>query len=99
MTGTREFHQQLLQEFTLEQRVSLTGWPCARVELFLLRRRKRHLAFELVSAESPLVCDFCGNNSTSLRQCPWTRQLRFCSQTCYDGGQVQYAATLVACFC
>lgn len=99
MTGTREFHHQILQRFELERKVPLPCWALMRVELFLFRRRTRPVSMRAAASSSPLTCDACGKRGSELWRCPWTRQVRVCSESCFLAASAEHRAALAACFC
>lgn len=99
MTGTRQFHQQILQRFELEGKVALPCFALMRVELFLFRLRTMPMSMPAAFSSSPLTCDACGKSGSDLWRCPWTRQLRVCSEFCFVAARVEHRAALAACFC
>jgi hypothetical protein len=82
MTASPAFHQRLLEDFMLQQRVPLPNWPQMCAELFVFERRGTTAPSPL---PTPMVrCHGCGagDDAVSLYRCPATRQVVACSEDC-----------------
>lgn len=75
-TGTREFEQLLLQEWSLEKRVKLPNWGSEANVLMVWRRRLEP------STAHELHCHRLGCKNAATKRCRLCRECAYCSESC-----------------
>ena len=101
MTGTRELHSRLLDQFEPVLTLPLPCVPLTRIALHLFRRRPRAAPAGrrgVAAAKLGMACAVCGA-ARGLRACPWTRRLLVCSERCHAASAAKHEASISWLYC